>query len=175
MSDDNLTAEQQKFCIYYVMSNNALQSYLKAYRCSYECASASAYRLLGKVRIKEKINELKEIMREHIQLDVNDMVIFLSKVVKSDIRDYLKFGRRTIELSEGNTITVNFVDLLDSDTVDTSLIQEVKQGRDGVSLKLVDKRWAWEKLEKLLGWTTQEKATEEVVIIDNIPEVTDDE
>ncbi|WP_443866885.1 terminase small subunit, partial [Megamonas funiformis] len=175
MSDDSLTAEQQKFCIYYVMSNNALQSYLKAYRCSYECASASAYRLLGKVRIKEKINELKEIMREHIQLDVNDMVIFLSKVVKSDIRDYLKFGRRTIELSEGNTITVNFVDLLDSDTVDTSLIQEVKQGKDGVSLKLVDKRWAWEKLEKLLGWTTQEKATEEVVIIDNIPEVSDDE
>lgn len=175
MSDDSLTAEQQKFCIYYVMSNNALQSYLKAYRCSYECASASAYRLLGKVRIKEKINELKEIMREHIQLDVNDMVIFLSKVVKSDIRDYLKFGRRTIELSEGNTITVNFVDLLDSDTVDTSLIQEVKQGRDGVSLKLVDKRWAWEKLEKLLGWTTQEEASEEVIIIDNIPEVSDDE
>lgn len=54
MSDDSLTAEQQKFCIYYVMSNIALQSYLKAYRCSYECASASAYRLLGKVRIKEK-------------------------------------------------------------------------------------------------------------------------
>ena len=54
MSDDSLTAEQQKFCIYYVMSNNALQSYLKAYRCSYECASASAYRLLGKVRIKRK-------------------------------------------------------------------------------------------------------------------------
>lgn len=175
MSDDSLTAEQQKFCIYYVMSNNALQSYLKAYRCSYECASASAYRLLGKVRIKEKISELKEIMREHIQLDVNDMVIFLSKVVKSDIRDYLKFGRRTIELSEGNTITVNFVDLLDSDTVDTTLIQEVKQGRDGVSLKLVDKRWAWEKLEKLLGWTTQEEASEEVIIIDNIPEVSDDE
>ena len=114
-------------------------------------------------------------MREHIQLDVNDMVIFLSKVVKSDIRDYLKFGRRTIELSEGNIITVNFVDLLDSDTVDTSLIQEVKQGRDGVSLKLVDKRWAWEKLEKLLGWTTQEEASEEVIIIDNIPEVSDDE
>ena len=59
MSDDSLTAEQQKFCIYYVMSNNALQSYLKAYRCSYECASASAYRLLGKVRIKEKINDEK--------------------------------------------------------------------------------------------------------------------
>ena len=78
-------------------------------------------------------------------------LFFYLKLFKSDIRDYLKFGRRTIELSEGNTITVNFVDLLDSDTVDTSLIQEVKQGRDGVSLKLVGKRWAWEKLEKLLG------------------------
>lgn len=172
--DDDLSVEQQRFCLYYVMSNNALQSYLKAYRCSYESASASAYRLLGKVRIKEKIKELKEIMREHINLDVNDMIIFLSKVVKSDVRDYIKFGKRKLELDEGKTISVNFVDLLDSDMVDTSLIQEVKQGKDGVSIKLIDKRWAWDKLEKLLGWDSEATNEDNVVIIDDIPEIGND-
>lgn len=172
--DGNLTAEQQKFCLYYVMSNNALQSYLKAYRCTYESASASACRLLGNVKIKKKIKELKEIMREHINLDVNDMIVFLSKVVKSDVRDYIKFGTRKLDIDEGKTITVNFVNLLDSDTVDTSLIQEVKQGKDGVSIKLVDKRWAWDKLEKLLGWSNENNAENDVVIVDNIPEIKDD-
>ena len=176
MDDKNeLTAQQQRFCLYYATSDNALQSYLKAYNCSYLSACGSAYRLLENAKIKQKIDELKQIMRQHININADDMIIFLSKVVKSDIRDYLKFGRKSLELSDGRVIEVNFVDLEDSETVDTSLIQEIKQGKDGVSLKMIDKRWAWEKLEKLLGWSKEQSNENDVYIIDDIPTEDDDE
>lgn len=172
---DGLTAQQQRFCLYYATSDNALQSYLKAYDCNYLSACAAVYKLLENIRIKNKISELRKIMRQHTDINADDMIIFLSKVVKADIRDYLKFGRRQLELSDGRTISVNFIDLEDSEKIDTSLIQEIKQGRDGVSLKLIDKRWAWEKLEKLLGWTTEQSDDDNVYIVDDIPEENDNE
>ena len=55
---------------------------------------------------------------------------------------------------QGNVVTrpLNVISVEDSTKLDTSIITEVKQGRDGISFKLEDKRWAWEKLEKYLGF-----------------------
>ncbi|MFT9869983.1 terminase small subunit, partial [Bacillus mobilis] len=44
------------------------------------------------------------------------------------------------------TRMMNFVDLAESDMVDGSIITEVKQGRDGISIKLADKMKALDKL-----------------------------
>jgi len=46
--------------------------------------------------------------------------------------------------------TVNFVDIKPSAEIDGTLISEVKQGKDGVSIKLHDKMKALEKLELYL-------------------------
>ena len=43
---------------------------------------------------------------------------------------------------------VNAIRLNESDMVDTQIIQEVKQGRDGVSIKLADKQKAFDWLTK---------------------------
>ena len=51
------------------------------------------------------------------------------------------------ETGEEMTHMVNYVDLNEHSLVDTSVIAEVKQGRDGVSIKLADKMKALEKLE----------------------------
>lgn len=40
----------------------------------------------------------------------------------------------------------------DSEIIDTSVISEVKQSKDGVSIKLSDKKWAWEQLIKYFDW-----------------------
>jgi phage terminase small subunit len=48
--------------------------------------------------------------------------------------------------------TVNYIDLGESEELDTSVIQEVKQGKDGISIKLADKKWAWEQLIKYFDW-----------------------
>lgn len=149
--EHQLTERQQDFCVYYVMSGNALQSYLKAYKCSYATACVEAYVTLEKPRIKNKIKELKEIMRQHTDIDVDDMISFFIKVAKSDIRDYVSFNKNSVKLK-------------DSELIDTSIIQEVKQGKFGTSIKMMDKFKAWEKLEKYFGWDKQEKCNIELSI-----------
>lgn len=60
--------------------------------------------------------------------------------------------------------TVNAIDLGESNMLDTSVISEIKQGRDGVSIKLADKKWAWEQLIKYFDWLPdkwQRKITED--------------
>jgi phage terminase small subunit len=46
--------------------------------------------------------------------------------------------------------TINYVDFMESGSIDGTLISEVRQGRDGVSIKFHDKMKALEKLDKYL-------------------------
>jgi phage terminase small subunit len=67
------------------------------------------------------------------------------------------------------TFDVNYVELLDSDNIDTSVITEVKEGRDGVTFKLEDKKWAWEQLAKYLGFEDKAVDGDEATIIELPP------
>lgn len=63
LQNDDLTAEQQMFCIYYSRTFNAAQSYQKAYGCSYDSALRAGPRLMGNVVVRAEIERLKEIKR----------------------------------------------------------------------------------------------------------------
>ena len=164
LENDDLTPEQQLFCVFYSKTFNATQSYLKAYKCNYETAHASGSRLLANVSIKKEINRLKEIKRQQILAGQEDIVELQMRIAFSDIGDYLTFGKETVpvmamygpvkienkETGEKEILTkqINVVRLNESDMVDTQLIQEVKQGKDGVTVKLADKQKAMEWLTK---------------------------
>lgn len=158
-----LTPKQELFCQYYAKNNNALQSYLKAYDCSKEQANAHAYALVGKSGIKARVAELKAQQRLDVNVTKEDLIIYCLKVIGCDLGEYLKFQRQDVPVltkkgvltdEQGNVVTrpLNVISVEDSTKLDTSIITEVKQGRDGISFKLEDKRWAWEKLEKYLGF-----------------------
>lgn len=137
--NDELTEKRRLFCLYYAMSHNALQSYLKAYKCTKETAMANGSLLLRNTKVAAEVKRLREIMRNEIDIGLPDLLQYCLKVVSADIGDYV-------------TVKKGAVQLEDSSRVDTSLIDEVKQGKAGVSIKLADKKWAWEKLEQYLGW-----------------------
>lgn len=160
LQNDDLTPEQQMFCIYYGRTFNAAQSYQKAYGCTYESALRAGPRLLGNVVVKEEIERLKEIKRQQIIATEEDFVEIQMRIAFADIGDYLSFGREKVEVmgafgpvkdsETGETLKkeVNSVKLNESYKVDTQIIQEVKQGKDGVSLKLADKQKAYDWLTK---------------------------
>lgn len=160
LQNDDLTPEQQMFCIYYSRTFNAAQSYQKAYGCSYESAIANGSRLLTNDKVRAEIERLKEIKRQQIVAGADDFVEIQMRIAFSDIGDYLSFGRETVrimgafgpvkdpETGEYLTKEVNTVHLAESCNVDTQIIQEVKQGKDGVSLKLADKQKAYDWLTK---------------------------
>ncbi len=164
LQNDDLTAEQQMFCIYYSRTFNATQSYIKAYGSRYETAMVNGCMLLRNTKVREEIERLKEIKRQQIVAGEEDIVELQMRIAFSDIGDYLSFGQEKVpvmamygpvqienkETGEKEILMkdVSVVRLNESDTVDTQLLQEVKKGKDGVSVKLADKQKAIEWLSK---------------------------
>ena len=147
MVNENLTHQQRLFCIYYSKIFNATQSYQKAYGCSYDVANAEGYKLLVNPCVKAEIQRLNEIKRQQIVANETDIVEYHMRIAFSDIGNYLSFGQ---EVKEGDLgpYNANVVNLNESSNVDTQLIQEVKQGREGVSIKLADKQKSLDWLDK---------------------------
>ncbi|MDU5776207.1 MAG: terminase small subunit, partial [Clostridium perfringens] len=97
-------------------------------------------------------------------------------IALSDIGDYLTFGKKQIgkwtkdkegidipvidpETGEQKLIEYSYVDLKESISVDTSLITEISEGKDGIRIKLVDKTKALEFLSKHLNLLSDEEKT----------------
>lgn len=160
LQNNDLTPEQQMFCIYYSRTFNATQSYINAYRCQYSTALTNGPALLGNTRIKNEIERLKELKRQQIVTGTEDIVELQMRIAFADIGNYLSFGREDVQImgpfgpikdpetKEYITKEVNVIRLADSGSVDTQIIQEVKQGKDGVSIKLADKQKAFDWLTK---------------------------
>jgi len=149
LQNDDLTPEQQMFCIYYSRTFNAAQSYQKAYGCSYESAIANGSRLLTNDKVRAEIERLKEIKRQQIVAGADDIVELQMRIAFADIGNYVSFGQKEVtDIETDETYMVSVVDLKESKNTDTQLIQEVKRGKDGVSVKLADKQKAIDWLSK---------------------------
>lgn len=138
LQNDDLTPEQQMFCIYYGRTFNAAQSYRKAYGCKYESAMVRGSELLRNVKVRQEIERLKEIKRQQIVTGTEDIVELQMRIAFADAGNYATFGNNGI----------NWVHIANSDTVDTQIIQEIKEGQTGVSIKLADK-------QKAIDWLTK--------------------
>lgn len=171
IANDNLTEQQKLFCLYYIKSLNATQSYMKAYQCSWVTANARAYLLLGYVGVKEELDRLKAEMHQDLYIDAKRVLAEYAKQASSDINDFLDYGTKEVglvndfgepiideETGKQKIVKRNFVNFKESDEVDGTLIQEVKMGKDGPVIKLMDKQKAMEALMKHIDMDALSKA-----------------
>lgn len=150
-----LTEKEQIFCLYYIKSFNATQSYIKAYGCSYNVANAEAYKMLVKPCVKAEIERLKEIKRQQIVINESDVVELQMRIAFADMGNYISFG--TIDEGEKSSS----VKLKDSNRTDTQLIREVKEGKSGISIKLEDRQRAIDWLTKYFLMNPMDKHKQE--------------
>lgn len=163
-NSEDLSEKEKLFCIHYSQSHNATQAYLNAYDCAYTTAMANGYKLLRKAYITEEIKRIKEartadwlvnevdIINEWIKQAFSNIADFVTfKVVEEPQRDI--FGSVITDEETGETLLKrrNVIEFKPSDRVDGTLIQEIKQGKDGASVKLYDKQKALQELHKLIG------------------------
>jgi len=152
-----LTENQRLFCLYYLKSFNATMAAIKA-GYSKDSAHVQGPRLLGNVRVRAEIQRLKGAMHEEIFIDAMDVLKKYIAIAFADISDYVTFGQKEVQAmgafgpivdDDGNPVMkmVNYVDFNESSVVDGTIIKEVKQGKDGVSIKFEDRMKALEKLE----------------------------
>lgn len=168
----NLTDEQRLFCLYYSKSFNATRSYQKAYGCDYLTANTNGPRLLVNARIKDEIMHLKQ--ERYVRSFISEEDIFQKywDIAFADITDFLSFGRREVQVmgafgpvkvknEAGKEVPlmkeINVVEFRESSEVDGSILAEVKQGKDGASIKLADRMKALQWLSDHMDLATTEQ------------------
>lgn len=173
---DGLTKKQRLFCFYYIEDFNATKAYKRAYDCSYATARTEGSKSLTKPNIKKEIDRLTGECLEEKEIDSK---LFSKRVLQknidiafADMTDYVKFGRRELQLPEGPRI-VNYVDLIDSAEVDGTIVTEVSQGKDGVKVKLADRMRALDFLAKYNRMLSTESTSSQQVIFEGEDELED--
>ena len=180
MKNPELTDKQRLFCLYYVKCFNATKAYQKAYVCDYFSAKAHGYELLQNVAVKDEIYRLKQNKLNQAFLEPSDIFQKYMDIAFVDITDYLQFGREEvpvmgpfgpIEVKDENTgekvaVTkeVNVVKFKDSSEIDGSILSEVKQGKDGASIKLHDRLKALQWLTDHMDMATEKQRAEIAVL-----------
>ena len=139
-----LSDKQRLFCQLYVRSFNATTAYQKAYACTRASAMTNGSRLLKNDKVKAEIEHLKKEKVSRMLLSENDVFEKMVEIAFSDMTDYVRFDRSVVLLN-------------DSDEVDGSLISEIKQSKDGITIKLADKMKALLWLADHMDLATEEQ------------------
>lgn len=171
LENGKITDKQKLFCIYYVKYFNATKAYQKAYKCDYTTAMVNGCNLLRKSKINDEITRLKAEKLKGAMLEPGDVLQKYIDIAFSDITDYVVFGQEEIPVmtmfgplqnDKGETVMkkINTVRFNESVELDGTIVSEVKQGRDGASIKLYDKMKALDWLADhmdLIDTATKEK------------------
>ncbi|WP_103110803.1 terminase small subunit [Brevibacillus reuszeri] len=167
--DGSLTEKQRLFVLEYLHDFNATRAAM-AVGYSKKTAHVIGWENIRKPNIQAEIKRQKEAMADELGVSVQRIIAEYMKIAFADISEYVEFGQQDVPMftEEGDpildpktgeqmTYKRNFVAFRSSDEVDGTLISEVKQGKDGVSVKLHDKMKALAALEKYLGFMTEEQ------------------
>lgn len=162
--NSELTEKQKLFCLYFSQLNNATKAYQKAYECSYDTAQKNSWALMANQGIRKEIKHIKAARSSDWLINDADIINEWMKQAFTDITNYVEFRKVFVDyirddknmpkLDElGNMIPFyrNELHFKNSNEVDGTVIQEVKKGKDGVSVKLYDKQRALIELHKLIG------------------------
>lgn len=169
----NLTEKQRLFCLYYVRCFSATKAYQKAYQCDYFTAKAHGFELLRVVAIKAEIQRLKQSRLNRELLDESDIFQKYMDIAFADVTDFVEFGQdeeyvigpygvveiKDPETGEKKPLTqkINTVRFKESKDVDGTLISEIKNGRNGTSIKLADRMRALDWLADHMDLATDEQ------------------
>lgn len=175
IENPELTDKQRLFCVHYIRSFNATKAYQKAYGCSYETAMVEGSSHLRNPKIKSEILKLKQERLNREFLSEADIFQKYMDIAFADITDYMTFGTEEVpvmamygpvkikdpETGEEKQLTkiVNTVRFKDSSEVDGTILSEVKQGKDGASIKLSDRMKALQWLSDHMNMATEEQKT----------------
>lgn len=172
ISNPDLTDKQRLFCVLYVKCFNATKAAIKA-GYSKDSAMELGYQLLQKPSVRDEIARLKQNRLNREMLDESDIFQRYMDIAFADITDYVEFGREKeqvmgafgpVEVMDPETgekvplmREVNTIRFKESSEVDGSLISEVKQGKNGASVKLMDRLKALDWLADHMGMATPEQ------------------
>jgi phage terminase small subunit len=162
-----LTPKQKKFADEYLIDLNATAAYKRAeYKVkSDNAAGVNANRLLRNAKIQKYIQERMNQREKRTEITQDRVLKELAKIGFANIDDYLKIDAKEYVIGyeddddpDAEHIPIKhyakYVDVFQTDSVDKDklgAVSEIKQTKEGISIKLHDKVAALEKIGKHLG------------------------
>ena len=176
IQNTDLTDKQQLFCVYYIRCFNATKAYQKAYNVDYATAASIGYRMLENDGVKKEILRLKQERLNREFLSESDIFQKYMDIAFADMGDYVTFGRRKAPqwkqvdgrdipvidpgTGEQRIIEFSYVDLKESKDVDTSIISEISEGKNGIKIKRADQMKALQWLSDHMDLATEKQRAE---------------
>ena len=141
-----LSEQEEMFCYHFFKCKNATQAALRAGYGSHYAYNA-AYHLLNKPSIQEFLKDIRAEACGEIFVDTIDILRMWAKIAFADMNDYVSVSGAGV-LLKGSSQT------------DGQVVTEIKEGRDGVTVKLADKMKALDRLSSYLKVLPGDKAQE---------------
>lgn len=142
-----LNARQQRFCKEYVKDFNATRAYKKVYKCAYSTAGVEGCKSLKNPKIKAYITQLLEEREKRTNITTDKVLKELAKIGFANITDVAEVVTDSTGKKQ-NIIIHNTEDLAEQDL---AAIAEIKEGKEGVSVKMHDKLKALDSIARHLG------------------------
>ena len=156
-----MTPKQQRFCDEYLIDLNATQAAIRAGYSS-NTANEQGARLLAKVSVQNYIQERKQDRIERTEITQDMVLNELANIAFSNIADYVKVVEKEAVI-DGKKIKYKTVDATLTDNLSEEqkkALSVIKEGKNGLEIKMNDKVRALELLGKHLGmWTEKVEVT----------------
>lgn len=140
-----LSVKQENFCNYYIECGNASEAYRRAYSCSNmkdESINRKAIELLNNGKITARVKELQEELKKKSDITKEEVLSMLKNFMYADIRNFLT-------IKNGNVIFKDSKDWTDEMAMQ---VESVKQGKEGIEIKLNGRTWTIQRICKMLGF-----------------------
>lgn len=154
-----LTAKQQRFVDEYLIDLNATQAAIRA-GYSKKTASSQGERLLRNVEVRKYLAAQREELQGRAKITQDMVLRELAKIGFSDIRKVVRWGETMVRMIDGeeecaeDMVPYHGLALIDSIEIDddtAGAISEVSQGKEGLKVKLHDKKGALVDIGRHLG------------------------
>lgn len=162
-----MTDKQKIFADEYLIDLNATRAYRKAYpNCKKDSsADAAARKLLGNTRIQKYISERMEERQKRTEVTQDRVVEELAAIAFSKATDYVEIRSNGVA---GMVIIKPTSELSDTQV---RAISGIKEGANGIEIKLNDKEKALELLGRHLGMWNDKLDIKTPAIDDSIKEM----
>lgn len=154
-----LTDKQRRFVDEYLVDLNATQAAIRA-GYSVKTAGQIGEQNLRKLEIAAAVQEAQAIRAKRTEITQDMVLRELAKIGFSDIRKIVRWGKTELRVTdsdtdeEGVTETYHGLALVGADDIDddtAAAISEISEGREGLKVKLHDKRGALVDIGRHLG------------------------
>lgn len=151
-----LTDKQARFVEEYLVDLNATQAAIRA-GYSERTAQQMGAENLSKPVVAEAVQQAQKARSERTEITQDRVLNELAKIGFADIRKVMKWGNtelRVIDDDAGDMVPYHGLAVIDSSEIDDDTavaIAEVSEGRDGLKIKMHDKKGALVDIGRHLG------------------------